>query len=43
MDIEADDFMRRQWENYRKDSFFIGEETWDEILGSVRQVAETVL
>ena len=29
MNVESDDVMRRQWENYRKESFFIGELTWN--------------
>ena len=41
--IETDDIMRRQWENFRKDSFFIGELTWDEVMESVKLLAESVL
>ena len=41
--VESDDVMRRQWENFRKESFFIGELTWDEVMESVKLLAESVL
>ena len=39
--VESDDIMRRQWENYQKESFFIGELTWDEVMESVKLLAES--
>ena len=41
--VESDGVMRRQWENFRKESFFIGELTWDEVMESVKLLAESVL
>ena len=39
--VESDDIMMKQWENFRKDSFFIDELTWDEVMESVKLLAET--
>ena len=39
--VEFDDIMMKQWENFRKDSFFIDELTWDEVMESVKLLAET--
>ena len=41
--VGSDDVMKRQWENFRKGSFFIGELTWDEVMESVDLLAESVL
>ena len=41
--VEADNVMRRQWENFRKESFFVGELTWNEVMGSVKLLAESVI
>ena len=41
--VESDNVMRRQWENFQKESFFIGELTWDEVMQSVKLLAESVL
>ena len=39
--VESDDIMMKQWGNFRKDSFFIDELTWDEVMESVKLLAET--
>ena len=41
--VEADDSMRIQWESFREDSFFVGELTWNEVMTSVKVLAEEVL
>ena len=41
--VESDDVMRRQWKNFQKESFFIGKLTWDEVMQSVKLLAESVL
>ncbi|WP_130836947.1 nucleotidyl transferase AbiEii/AbiGii toxin family protein [Lachnoclostridium sp. Marseille-P6806] len=43
VNAESDDAMRRQWENFRKESFFIDELMWDEVMESVKLLAESVL
>ena len=41
--VESDEAMIRQWENFRKESFFISELTWVEVMESVKLFAEAVL
>ncbi len=41
--VESDDIMRRQWDTFRKNSFFIGELTWDEVMEHIKSLAATVL
>ena len=43
MTVESDDAMRRQWENFRNESFFIGDLTWDEVMESVKLLSDSVL
>jgi len=35
--------MKSQWESFKEDSFFVGELSWEEVMGSVKQIAESVL
>ena len=42
MTVESDEAMRRQWENYRKESFFIGELTWNEVMESVKLLVDSI-
>ncbi len=42
-EIGTDENMRRLWDNYRNDSFFVGELSWGEVLASVEDLAEEVL
>ena len=37
--VEDDVVMRQQWENFREESFFIGELTWDEVMGNIKRLA----
>lgn len=41
--VEADDSMRKQWESFREESFFVGELSWNEVMASVKVLAEDVL
>ena len=41
--VEADASMKKQWESFREDSFFVGELSWNEIMASVKVLAEVVL
>ena len=41
--IESEDIMKRQWENFRKESFFIRELSWAEVMESVKLLVESVL
>ena len=41
--VEADDSMRKQWESFREDFFFVGELSWNEVMASVKVLAEDVL
>lgn len=41
--VESDEAMKRQWERFREDSFFVGDLSWEEVFGSVRQIAEPLL
>ena len=43
MTAESDDAMRRQWKNFRKESFFIDDLTWDEVMESVKLLSDSVL
>ena len=43
MTVESDDAMRRQWKNFRKESFFIDDLTWDEVMESVKLLSDSVL
>ena len=38
--IESDEVMKSQWENFRNDSFFVGKLSWEEVMASVRNLAE---
>lgn len=40
MRIEADATMRRQWENYARDSFFVGDISWQTVMESVQELAD---
>ena len=41
--IESDEVMRLQWENFKNDSFFVGELSWAEVMASVRNLAEIII
>lgn len=41
--VEADETMKVQWENFKTDSFFVGELSWEEIMTSVKVLAEDVI
>ena len=41
--VEFDDAMKRQWENFRQESFFVGDLTWVEVMESVKLLAKSVL
>ena len=41
--IETNDTMKQLWNNYCYNSFFIEELTWEEIIASVKSLAEKVL
>ena len=41
--VESDEVMKSQWESFKEDSFFVGELSWTEVMGSVKQIAESVL
>ena len=41
--VEADASMKKQWDIFREDSFFVGELSWNEIMASVKVLAEVVL
>ena len=43
MTVESDDAMRRKWKNFRKESFFIDDLTWDEVMESVKLLSDSVL
>lgn len=42
-DFEADETMKKQWESFKEDSFFVGELSWEEIISSVKVLAENVI
>ncbi len=35
--------LKSQWENFRNDSFFVGELSWAEVMASVRNLAEIIV
>ena len=41
--VESDDVMRRQWENFQKESFFIGELSWAEVMESVKNLVKSMM
>ena len=41
--LRTDTAMMNKWENYRKDSAYVGELSWDEVMDSLEELAETVL
>lgn len=41
--VEADASMKKQWDSFREDSFFVGELSWNEVMASVKVLAEVVL
>ena len=40
--LEMDETMKKLWEVFREDSFFVGELSWDEVIASVKKLAEAV-
>lgn len=40
--LELDEAMKKLWEVFREDSFFVGELSWDEVMTSVKKLAEAV-
>jgi predicted nucleotidyltransferase component of viral defense system len=41
--VEQDLSMQRDWENYKRDSFFVGDLSWRDLLLSVRELASKVI
>lgn len=41
LEIENDDVMRRQWENYNNASFYVGDLSWQTVMADVKSLAET--
>jgi hypothetical protein len=41
--VEADASMKKQWDSFREDSFFVGELSWNEVMASVKVLEEVVL
>ena len=41
--IESDEVMKSQWENFKNDSFFVGELSWPEVMESVKDLAEIII
>lgn len=41
--VEKDDTMKKLWENYREESFFVGKLTWAAVMKSVKSLANQVL
>ena len=41
--IESDEVMKSQWQNFKNDSFFVGELSWTEVMASVRNLAEIII
>lgn len=33
--VEKSEVMQKDWENYRRDSFFVGELSWEDVVKSV--------
>lgn len=40
--LKSDDNMQALWENYRKNTFFVGEFSWSDVITSVEKLAEEV-
>ena len=40
--VASDDTMASQWENFRKESFFVGELSWNDVIKSVKVLALSV-
>ncbi|MBQ9325847.1 MAG: nucleotidyl transferase AbiEii/AbiGii toxin family protein [Clostridia bacterium] len=41
--VAADTEMRSRWENYRKESFYVGVLSWEAVMDSVKQLADIVV
>lgn len=41
--VESDEVMKRQWETFKEDSFFVGELSWENVMGSVKELASEVI
>ena len=41
--VETDHIMASQWDRYREDTFFVGELSWNDVMSSVKTLAERVL
>lgn len=41
--VESDEAMQTQWESFKTDSFFVGELSWEDVMESVKELAEAVL
>ena len=41
--IVHNELMERDWNNYRKSNFFVGELSWQEAVDSVKRLADVVL
>lgn len=41
--VESDEAMQTQWESFKMDSFFVGELSWEDVMESVKELAEAVL
>ncbi len=41
--VEIDESMKRLWDNYREDSFFVGELSWEEVIASVKALAKSAM
>ena len=40
---EMDQTMKARWENYKNDSFFVGDLSWDDVMESVKRLASNVM
>ena len=41
--VEADEVMKRHWETFKEDSFFVGGLSWENVMGSVKELAAEVI
>ena len=41
--IESDEVMKSQWENFKNESFFVGELSWTEVIESVKDLAAIII
>ena len=41
--VESDETMKSQWESFKEHSFFVGDLSWEDVMISVKSLAETVL